>query len=81
MTKRKPYMDYKTYDEYIKYIAYKNDLNLKQLCEALNTNYESFKVTYKYRRLNRRITIKLVDNFGAEYDLLMKLPVKYNGKG
>ena len=69
---------YKTQDEYIRWLANKRNITLKQMCKDLNISYISFKSGYLHRKMRRKKQEKIMNYLDGDIKILDSLPVKFS---
>mgnify|MGYP003082588532 CR=1 FL=1 len=69
--------NYKTRDEYIRFLANQKGVTLKQMCEDLGISYISFKSGYLHRKMRRKRQEKIMNYLDGDIKIIESLPVKF----
>lgn len=67
---------YETYDEYIRWLAKREQTTLKQMCADLNIPYVSFKSGYLSKRMRDGRRDAVMNYLKGDSDILDSLPLK-----
>ena len=70
--------NYKTQDEYIRWLANKKEVTLKQMCADLGISYISFKSGYLHRRMRKKRQDKIMNYLDGDNKIIESLPVKFS---
>lgn len=72
--KTKDYSDYKTSTDYIEYLCQLKGITVKEMCDALDFNFESFVSGYRRRALRRQRAIKVANYLDGDLMKILSLP-------
>lgn len=72
--------NYKTQDEYIRWLANKKEVTLKQMCNDLNIPYGSFKSGYLHRKMRQGRQDKIMNYLDGNNEIFESLPRKFSYK-
>lgn len=67
---------YKTYDEYLRYLATKTGISLLEVANTNNINYRSIMSNYKVKRLGNNMIMPIMKALNGDWNILMNLPLR-----
>lgn len=73
---KKDYSNYKTSTDYIKYLCQKKGITIKEMCNALDFNFDGFNSSFRRKHLKPERAIKLVKYLDGDLMTLMSLPTR-----
>lgn len=78
----KPNENYKTQDEYVKYLCHKQGTTVEKMCEDLGYAYKPYLRTYKHHRMRNNRLIEVLDYTGGDANIMIRLPlhIEYYGE-
>ena len=71
---KKDYSNYKNSTDYIEYLCQLKGITIKELCDALNFNFDAFVSGYRKQRLKPERAIKVIKYLDGDLMTLMSLP-------
>ena len=71
-------INYTTQDEYIRWLANKKGVTLKQMCTDLGIPYQSFKSGYLHRKMRTKRQHKIMDYLDGDNQIFESLPRKFS---
>ena len=71
---KKDYSDYKSSTDYIEYLCQLKGITIKELCDALDFNFNAFVSGYRKYRLKPERAIKVIKYLDGDLMTLMSLP-------
>ena len=74
MKTQKDYSNYKTSTDYIEYLCQLKGITVKEMCDALDFNFESFVSGYRRRALRRQRAIKVANYLDGDLMKILSLP-------
>ena len=74
MKTQKDYSNYKTSTDYIEYLCQVKGITVKEMCDALDFNFESFVSGYRRRALRRQRAIKVANYLDGDLMKILSLP-------
>ena len=73
---KKDYSDYKTSTDYIEYLCQLKGISVKEMCDALDFNFESFVSGYRRRSLRKERAIKVANYLNGDLMKILSLPTR-----
>lgn len=72
----KNYADYKTSTDYIEYLCQKKGVTIKEMCDALDFNFDGFVSNYRRKHLKSDRAIKVIQYLDGDMMEFMMLPTR-----
>ena len=76
MKKQNDYNNYKTSTDYIEYLCQLKGITIKEMCEALDFNFNGFITNYSRKHLKPERAIKMIEYLNGDMIKYMKLPTR-----
>lgn len=72
----KDYSDYKTSTDYIEYLCQLKGVTIKEMCDALDFNFDGFVSNYRRKHLKSDRAIKVIQYLDGDMMEFMMLPTR-----
>lgn len=73
---KKDYSNYKTSTDYIEYLCQLKGITIREMCNALNFNYDGFVSNYRRKHLKSDRAIKVIQYLNGDMMKFMVLPTR-----